>query len=75
MAKRRQTYEAPEIIVTFDPDVCIHSGVCVRGLPDVFDIKRKHWIRPELQNADLVAQQVERCPSRALQYVRRPKAE
>ena len=75
MAKRRQTYEGPEIIVTFDPDVCIHSGVCVRGLPDVFDIKRKHWIRPELQNADLVAQQVERCPSRALQYVRRPKAE
>lgn len=75
MTKRRQTYEAAEITVTFDPDVCIHSGDCVRGLPDVFDIKRKRWIRPELQNPDVVAQQVERCPSGALQYVRRPKAD
>ena len=71
MSKRRQTYEAPEIIVTFDPDVCIHSGVCVRGLPDVFDIKHKRWIRPELQNADVVAAQIDRCPSGALQYVRK----
>jgi len=75
VTKRRQTYEAPDITVTFDPDLCIHSGVCVRGLPDVFDIKRKRWIRPELQAADVVAQQVERCPSGALQYVRKPKAD
>lgn len=39
-------FEAGEIIVTFDPDVCIHSGVCLMGLPDVFDIKRKRWIAP-----------------------------
>jgi len=49
--------------------VCIHSGVCVRGLPDVFDIKRKRWIRPELQPPDVVAAQVMRCPSGALQFV------
>lgn len=73
MTKRRQSYDAPGITVTFDPDVCIHSGVCVRGLPDVFDIKRQRWIRPELQNADVVAAQVERCPSGALQYVRKTK--
>ena len=75
MTKRRQTYEAPGIIVTFDPDVCIHSGVCVRGLPDVFDIKRQRWIRPELQNPDVVAEQVERCPSGALRYVRKTKSD
>ncbi len=73
MPKRLQTYEADEIIVTFDPNVCIHSGVCVGGLPDVFDVKRKRWIRPELESADLVAAQVERCPSGALQYVRKPR--
>ena len=75
MTKRRQTYEAPGIIVTFDPDVCIHSGVCVRGLPDVFDIKRQRWIRPELQNPNVVAEQVERCPSGALRYVRKTKSD
>lgn len=75
MAKRRQTYEAAEIIVTFDPDVCTHSGVCVRGLPDVFDVKRKRWVRPELQPADVVAAQVLRCPSGALQFVRTSKTD
>ena len=71
VTKRRQTYEADGITVTFDPDVCIHSGVCVRGLPDVFDIKRKRWIRPELQPPDVVAAQVMRCPSGALQFIRK----
>lgn len=69
--KRLQTYETPEITVTFDPNVCIHSGVCVRGLPLVFDTNRKRWIRPDLAAADQVAAQVMRCPSGALQYRRR----
>lgn len=68
MTKRLQVYETSEITVTFDPNVCIHSGVCVRGLPAVFDIKRKRWVRPELATAEQVAAQVSRCPSGALQY-------
>lgn len=68
MARRLQVYETPEITVTFDPDVCIHSGACLRGLPEVFDVKRKRWVRPELATADEVAAQVRRCPSGALQY-------
>ena len=67
MSKRLQVYEAPEITVTFDPDICIHSGVCVRGLPAVFDVNRKRWVRPELAPAVEVAAQVARCPSGALQ--------
>jgi len=66
--KRLQTYETPDITVTFDPNVCIHSGVCVRGLGLVFDVKRKRWIRPELAPAADVAAQIDRCPSGALQY-------
>jgi uncharacterized Fe-S cluster protein YjdI len=68
MSKRLQVYETDEISVSFDPNICIHSGVCVRGLPKVFDIKRKRWIRPELATAEQVAAQIERCPSGALQY-------
>lgn len=68
MTKRLQVYESPEITVTFDPNVCIHSGVCVRGLPLVFDVHRKRWIRPERAAPDAVAAQVARCPSGALQY-------
>jgi len=65
---RFQQYETPEITVTFDPRVCTHSGVCVRGLPLVFDVTRRRWIRPELASAADVAAQVEQCPSGALQY-------
>lgn len=73
MPKRIQSYDAPGITVTFDPNVCRHSGICVRGLPLVFDIKRKHWIRPELASPEDVAAQVARCPSGALQYRLTPK--
>jgi uncharacterized Fe-S cluster protein YjdI len=68
MPKRLQVYETDEISVSFAPDVCKHTGVCIRGLPDVFDVKRKRWIRPELATAEQVAEQVKRCPSGALQY-------
>jgi uncharacterized Fe-S cluster protein YjdI len=68
VSKRLQTYETDEIVVTFDPNVCIHSGVCVRGLPLVFDVRRKRWIQPEHAPAAEVAAQVARCPSGALQY-------
>ena len=67
MGKPLQTYEAPGIVVTFDPNICQHTGICVRGLPAVFDIKRKRWVQPELGSVEAVAAQVARCPSGALQ--------
>ena len=68
MSKRLQTYETDDIVVTFDPNLCIHSGVCVRGLPLVFDVRRNRWVQPEHAPAADVAAQVARCPSGALQY-------
>jgi uncharacterized Fe-S cluster protein YjdI len=68
MSKRLQVYETPDITVTFDPERCTHSGICLRGLPAVFDVRRKRWIRPELAGAADVAAQVRRCPSGALQF-------
>jgi uncharacterized Fe-S cluster protein YjdI len=70
MTKRLQSYEAPGITVTFDPGVCTHSAVCLRGLPRVFDVQRKRWIQLEHASADAIAAQVARCPSGALQVQR-----
>lgn len=64
----RKSYEGEEIVVTFDPEVCRHAGECVRGLPEVFDTKRKPWILPDAAPAERVAEQVRRCPSGALGY-------
>lgn len=64
-----QKYTAGELTVMFDPNICEHSGICVQGLPAVFDVSRKRWVRPENAPAEEVAAQVKRCPSGALQYV------
>ena len=66
----RKTYRGNAIEVTFDLDVCIHVGECLRGLPGVFDLERRPWIAPDAAPADDVAMVVERCPSGALQYRR-----
>jgi len=68
MTTRLQVYDTADITVTFDPAVCRHTGVCVSGLPAVFDVKRKRWVRPEAATPEEVAAQVARCPSGALQY-------
>jgi len=70
MAKPLQVYETPAITVTFEPALCIHSGNCIRGLPEVFDLRRKRWVRPEGAEAAAVAAQVARCPSGALKSYR-----
>lgn len=70
MAKRLQTYESPEITVTFDPNICTHSGVCIRGLPRVFDVRRKRWVDVNGATPDEIAAQIARCPSGALQFIR-----
>lgn len=70
MSKRLQVYEADGVLVTFDPNVCIHSAICIRSLPAVFDVSEKRWIRPEQATVDEVAATVAKCPSGALQIVR-----
>ncbi len=71
MSARLQTYEGETLTVTFDPGACIHSGTCVRGLPSVFDVKRKPWVAMTGAAAEAIASQVARCPSGALQVRRR----
>ena len=44
MSQRVQSYETGELVVTFDPEKCQHTGICLRGLGAVFDIKRTRWI-------------------------------
>jgi len=68
-----KTYTNGEITVVWKPDLCQHSGICARGLGDVFNPRRKPWI--ELQHADSarIIAQVEQCPSGALSWLASPK--
>jgi hypothetical protein len=38
----------------------------VHGLPRVFDVTRRPWIRADLADAEAVAEVVRRCPTEAL---------
>lgn len=71
MSKPIQTYHGEGIEVTFDPNVCTHSGNCVRGLAAVFNVKNKPWIEPGAASADAIEAQIAQCPSGALRCSRR----
>jgi len=66
----RKVYRGTDVEVSFDLDICIHVGECLRGHPGVFELKRRPWVLPSMAAADVVAEVVERCPSGALQYRR-----
>ncbi len=68
MTKRKQSYASEKITVTFDPNICIHSAVCLRALPEVFDLSKRHWVRPENAEVEKVVDTVKQCPSGALRY-------
>ena len=67
MSKTRE-YTNGAVTVVWKPELCIHSGICAKGLPDVFRPRVRPWVRIEKgTTADLI-NQVKRCPSGALSY-------
>jgi uncharacterized Fe-S cluster protein YjdI/CDGSH-type Zn-finger protein len=66
----RKVYRGKDIEVSFDLDMCIHIGECLRGERAVFQLTRRPWVLPDEADAGSVAEVVERCPSGALQYRR-----
>jgi uncharacterized Fe-S cluster protein YjdI/CDGSH-type Zn-finger protein len=66
----RKVYRGRDIEVSFDLDICIHVGECLRGQPQVFKLDRRPWTLPDMGDADEVAEVVRRCPSGALLYKR-----
>ena len=66
----RKVYRGHDIEVSFDLDICVHVGECLRGERNVFQLDRRPWVLPDVGEADVVAEVIERCPSGALQYRR-----
>lgn len=68
MSKSKHYYTNGQIKVLWQPDVCIHSGICFKGLPAVFDPRRRPWIEMDKASAESIAAQVKKCPSGALSF-------
>ncbi len=54
------------IVIHWDSETCIHSGVCLRTLPAVFRVRRRPWVDPDGADTDAIEQAVAACPSGAL---------
>ena len=67
MGKTKE-YSNGEVTVVWEAEKCIHSGVCVKGLPAVFKPKEKPWIKINAASTDAIVNQVKACPSGALSY-------
>jgi uncharacterized Fe-S cluster protein YjdI len=61
-------YTNGEVTIVWKPSECIHSGICFRGLIDVFDPQKRPWITPENSTSEKIIEQVKKCPSGALSY-------
>ena len=62
-------YTNGELTVVWKPNLCIHSGVCVRTLPQVYNPREKPWIKIENASTEELMVQIKKCPSGALTYL------
>jgi len=65
---KTKNYSNGEVTIVWNPEICIHSGICVRGLPNVFQPKDKPWIKIDKASTEELVSQVKKCPSGALSY-------
>jgi uncharacterized Fe-S cluster protein YjdI len=59
-------YRGTTVSISYDPEVCSHSGNCVKGLPGVFDVNRDPWVDPDGGTVEEVKSAIRNCPSGAL---------
>lgn len=61
-----KTNTKEDLIVKWEPDKCIHSGICFQGLPSVFNPGKKPWVNMDGAQMEEILNQVKACPSGAL---------
>lgn len=59
-------YTNGEITVVWKPSVCIHSTLCWKELPTVFDPRESPWVRMDKETTERIVEQIQKCPSGAL---------
>lgn len=54
--------------ILWTPSKCIHAGICVKTLSQVYNPKDRPWIKPKNANQEELIKQIDNCPSGALGY-------
>jgi len=61
-------YSNGETTVVWEAEKCIHSAICAKGLPEVFQPRERPWIKIDAVSTETIINQVKQCPSGALRY-------
>jgi uncharacterized Fe-S cluster protein YjdI len=73
MAGLKKKYTKENLTVIWQPDLCIHSRECFKGLPEVFNPANRPWVNMDAEPVDRIMSQVDKCPSGALSYEMNPE--
>lgn len=66
--KQIKEYQNGDLAIVWEASKCIHAGVCVQRLPQVYDPNKRPWINPEAASIQDLKDQIDQCPSGALSY-------
>lgn len=70
---KSKNYSNKDIAIKWEPGKCVHSGICVKTLPKVYNPKEKPWIKIENATTEELIRQINQCPSGALSYTKNSK--
>ena len=59
-------YTNGDVTVVWQSGKCIHSAMCVKNLPEVFQPKTSPWIKMDGASSEEIISAVKKCPSGAL---------
>jgi len=69
MQSKEMKYSNGEITVVWRPELCRHSGVCVKMLPQVYHPEERPWVKVENATSHELIEQIKKCPSGALSFM------
>lgn len=61
-------YKNDNIIVHWFPELCAHPGICLRLLPEVFDVNQRPWVNVNSAAPEDIINTIDKCPTGALRY-------
>lgn len=61
-------YTNGETTIVWEAEKCIHSAICAKGLPQVFQPRERPWIKIDAAKTDAIIDTVKKCPSGALSF-------
>lgn len=65
---KTKDYSNGEVTIVWQPEKCIHSAICAKGLPEVFQPKERPWVKINAAKTGVLIEQVKQCPSGALSF-------